>query len=712
MTSSRRFPVSAAIAIVLCLCPSVQAQGQASSIALAAAEHRPLLPQPQQISYGTGRLAIQGLEIGFAASPAAEDRFAAGDLAAALTAASGSNIAVRDGVPSGRGIVFKRTGEVAALPAKDEAPGPESRESYHVDISPEGVAITAPSSAGLFYAVQTLKQMIEDRGAVAALPQARIHDWPVFSYRGFMMDLSHGSIMRESEIQRQIDFLARWKANQYYFYSEVSIELKGYPLVNRRGRYSQEEVRRIIEYARLRHIDLVPCLEYYGHLHDLFRLERYADMAVLPHGGDLNLRHPRAEALLKDWIGQMAALFPSPWFHVGLDEPFELEAGADSAAAGSAAAGGSEPAELYRQHLLKVTELVLSHGKRMLFWADIDTGARVFSKYPELVDKLPSDVVPVPWCYDAKTDFTKWVAPFGKASKPQVIATGISAWNEIFPDFRTAFSNIDGFIAAGRKYGAIGVINTGWTDDAQSIYRTALPGIAYGAAASWQTQPMDRSTFFTTYSRQMYEDDVAREIGPALTRLSESRDLLADAIGGSTMLRFWDDALEPSRLRMTATHREQLSQARLRAEDAMEYIGRALQARPGDYTLPSLLLKAEMLDYLGMKYLYAADIAEFFRRAGPKPGRKEIWLYIEWETSYEDHSHAADLMDTITALKGDYERAWKQEWTDYRLGSAMGRWDAEYEYWRSFQVHVQDFTSHFKEGDSLPPLEAFRPRSR
>jgi hypothetical protein len=54
-----------------------------------------------------------------------------------------------------------------------------------------------------------------------------------------MMDLSHGSIMQESEIERQIDFLARWKANQYYFYSEASIELKGYPLLNRRGRYSQ-----------------------------------------------------------------------------------------------------------------------------------------------------------------------------------------------------------------------------------------------------------------------------------------------------------------------------------------------------------------------------------------------------------------------------------------------------------------------------------------
>src|SRR5690242_13641779 len=163
-----------------------------------------------------------------------------------------------------------------------------------------------------------------------------------------MMDLSHGQLLTVEEIEKQIEFLARFKTNQYYFYSELTIELKGYAIVNRKARYSQEQVRRIIEYARLRHVDVVPCLEYFGHLHDLFRLERWADMAALPHGGDINPRHPRTQAFLEDAIGQMAALFPSPWFHAGLDEPFELEV------AGSQAAGGVEASALYGEHLANV----------------------------------------------------------------------------------------------------------------------------------------------------------------------------------------------------------------------------------------------------------------------------------------------------------------------------------------------------------------------
>ncbi len=542
---------------------------------------------------------------------------------------------------------------------------------------------------------------MEGSGAAAALPEVEIQDWPALAYRGFMMDLSHGSIMKEDEIRRQIDFLARWKLNQYYFYSEASIEVKGYELINPRARYSQDQVRRIIAYARERHVDVVPCLEYYGHLHDLLRVERYSDMAALPHSGELNPRHPKVAALLADWIGQMAALFPSPWFHVGLDEPFELEA----------AAGTANPGELYREQLDRVTALVRSHGKRVLFWADIDAGARIFNKYPELISKMPADVVPVPWYYDAKPDYTSWVKPFGEAKKPQVVAPGVWCWNEVYPDFTTTFINNDGFIAAGRKYGAIGVINTGWTDDAQTIYRMALPGMAYGAIAAWQVEPVARSDFFNNYSSQMYSPEVAREAAPALIALADAREQLGQALGTATMHHFWEDPLDPRRLARAIKNREQLRQGRLRAEDALEHIDRVLNREPDDYTLPSLRLAAGMLDYLGMRYLYAADIAGFFQRAGTKPTGRDVSLYLSLETASQDHSHTADLTDTISSLKQEYEDAWNQEWTSYRRGSALGRFDAEYEYWRAFQARIRDFAGHFKQGDTLPPVESFRPKN-
>jgi hexosaminidase len=72
------------------------------------------------------------------------------------------------------------------------------------------------------------------------------------AYRGTMVDMSHGPLPTEAEIKRQLDFLARWKGNQYYLYGEAAIELDGYPLLNPEGRLTKDEVRRIIGYSRER----------------------------------------------------------------------------------------------------------------------------------------------------------------------------------------------------------------------------------------------------------------------------------------------------------------------------------------------------------------------------------------------------------------------------------------------------------------------------
>src|SRR5437764_11625520 len=104
-------------------------------------------------------------------------------------------------------------------------------------------------------------------------------------------------------------------------------------------------------------------------------------------------------------------------------------------------------------------------------------------------------------------------------------------------------------------------------------------------------------------------------------------------------------------------------------------------------------------------------MADYLRLAGSTSGSKEIWLYLELETSFQDHSHLADLMDTITSLKADYEKAWKQEWTAYRFASALGRWDAEYEYWRNLQASIREATHKYKAGETFPTLESLRPKT-
>src|ERR1035437_1757318 len=525
-----------------------------TSLASSSAAHSPLLPKPQEVQYESGTLPVQGLSIRFAAPPTAEDTFAAEQLATRLSSIGQTQIPIRKTKASGRAILLNRTGTGAALPGDKESTGPDSREAYSLKITPNGAEIRASSSAGLFYGVQTLLQMVEGSGPQAMLPAAEVRDWPALAYRGFMMDFSHGQLLRVSEIERQIDLLARFKANQYYFYSEASIEYEGYEVVNPDARYTRDEVRRVIEYARQRHVDVVPCMELYGHMHDLFRVEKFADLGLPRYGDEFDPRNPRVLAVLSDWVAQTAKLFPSPWYHVGFDEPWSLgKIGVEP---------GKDPFKTFIKVLRHVAGEAQRHGKRLMFWADINAGASTLSNHPELVRELPGGVIAVPWIYEARTNYDSFVQPLAEAGVPTVVAPGVWNWNEVFPDYHRSFININGLTAAGKKFKTLGILNTGWTDSAQTIYRQSLPGLVFGAAAGRQSGPLNTNSFFADYAAQTYPAAVAAEVAPALEELATVAERLEKILQSTTQQTFWSDPLEPGRLAQVEKHQTELRAVR------------------------------------------------------------------------------------------------------------------------------------------------------
>jgi hexosaminidase len=187
---------------------------------LAFADHSPLLPRPQQAQYGTGSVRLGGMKIVFSSAPSAEDQFAASELSKYVEQRTGVQLPIGrsgDSTAQGMTIVLDRVGatdQPLALPG--DLPGPHSKEAYDLSVTEHGVRIHAQSSAGIFYGIQTLRQLIEGSGSDAVLPQVEIHDWPSVELRGTMVHISHRPLPTEKEIERELDFLARWKENQYY----------------------------------------------------------------------------------------------------------------------------------------------------------------------------------------------------------------------------------------------------------------------------------------------------------------------------------------------------------------------------------------------------------------------------------------------------------------------------------------------------------------
>jgi hypothetical protein len=240
------------------------------------------------------------------------------------------------------------------------------------------------------------------------------------------------------------------------------------------------------------------------------------------------------------------------------------------------------------------------------------------------------------------------------------------------------------------------------------LMRMTWPGIAYGAAASWQSAPTERLAFFSDYAKQTYPIDMAPDVATALDDISKAEVALQKALGEQTMLGMWENPFASSTLKKSTEHQDSLRQTRLLAEDAEEHLRHALSSGGDPSTLASFLFGSRLLDYAGQKFQTGPELEEMWRGLGPRRPKDQVW-WNEWgsQVTYQDHSRLVDLMDAITELREEYHAQWLQEYTPYRLASALGRWDAEYESWRRLQARLEAFSKSSREGDTLPPLESF-----
>ncbi len=602
----------------------------------------------------------------------------------------GTTYTEEPGVP----LIILKSGEAGAkVPMPDEKAGPGSRESYHISVKPEAIIVAAKSDAGIFYALQTLEQMINGSKKDCSVTEAEIDDYPTLPYRGVMMDFSHGGLLTGQEIMNQIDFLAKWKMNQYYFYNEVSIEMKGYPLINYNACYSQDQIRRIVSYARLRHIDVIPFVEFYGHLHELLRLEKYSGLGIGTYGHDLDPRDPAVQVILKDWIGQYAEMFPSPFIHIGFDETWETERlkREDSTI---------HPKELYLKQLNFVAETAKGYGKKVMVWTDIS------NNYPDIIAQFPKDIIPVLWEYsDNPSSLTKWLMPVRNEHLPFFVQSGVDSWGNIYPAATYTYDNLDICLKTCRDEKAIGYITSVWTDAVQPLLRNTWLFMAYGSAGAWQNEAIDRKTFPENYCHIMYPG-ISDLMYDAFAKMSESEDWLAKCLGRHSLSEMWEDPFSSYQLKNTGLHLSDYKNAREAAEEAQEKLIEALSRGTCDSSfISSMLVNARQLHYTATRFLWARTIVERWNWNHERKSRGEKDYVMYYDINYTTHGLIVDMMDYCTGLKNEYNKAWLSENMNYRLGTISGRFDSEYLLWRNLQLKISEYINHKEGNTAIPTFE-------
>jgi hypothetical protein len=188
--------------------------------------------------------------------------------------------------------------------------------------------------------------------------------------------------------------------------------------------------------------------------------------------------------------------------------------------------------------------------------------------------------------------------------------------------------------------------------------------------------------------------------------MNRSEVTLQKVLGQDCFYELWEPPLGADRLRRSAAHREDLREARLLAEEAQTRLYSALQAGGDPESLRALLFGARMLDYAAFRYLNALEIADRWQQMASDFHPETFWHEFESEVVYQSHSRLVDQMDAVTSLREMYRDVWLAEYTPYRLGTTLGRFDAEYQYWRALQSRFRNVARGLAGETSLPPLDS------
>jgi hexosaminidase len=655
-----------------------------AGLAIKAQNHC-LMPEPQSIKWGKDKFQVAGAKVFVSAELSLREQKTIAQFIAFVKQNTGVALPITTAYnPKENLIVLKSDQSGPALPLPGEKSGNQSREAYQIHVTNNKAQLTAKTDAGLYYALQTLRQLIVDQEKNSYIPEVDIEDYPAFVYRGVMMDFSHGGLLTEAEIMNQIDLLARWKMNQYYFYNEVSIEMKGYPLINYNACYSQEQIKRIVAYGREKHMDVIPFVNFYGHLHELLRLEKYNSLGIGNYGHDLDPNDPGVQTLLKDWIKQYVNIFPSPFIHVGFDETWETErlAFADSTI---------HYKELYLKQLNFVTKAFQNYGKTVMMWTDIT------NVHPDIMSEFPKGLVPVIWEYsDKPASFTKWLIPIRKEKLPFFVQSAVDNWGNVYPAADYTYDNIDACLKISREEKAIGYITSVWTDAVQPLLRNTWLFMAYGSIGAWQTGPVDRKEFLNTYCKIMYPG-ISDQMSNGFQKMAESEASLAKCLGRHTLTEVFADPFSAHLLKNTDTHIEDYKNTRLAAEKALEYFTEALQAKTGDSAfIKTMLLNSRMSHYTASRFIWAKTIVDRWNWVYDVTlkGKKDYIMY--YDVNYSTHGLTVDMMDWCTEIREEYRKAWLSENMPYRLGTMEGRFDADYLLWHTIYTKILDYRFHNK----------------
>ena len=366
-------------ALICCLIGPVTAQqALLESGANASAERFAIVPEPLSLTPKAGYFGTE-IDVDIVTAPGDSLAFEARHLKALIRTECGmlSDIETKR-CDDGRHITLRIDPSITAP------------EGYRLEVTPDDILITGGTPRGVFYGIETLRQIISPGvKRQFTVPCVSIADEPRFPYRGMMLDPAR-NYLPVADIGRFIDAMAMYKFNVLHLHLTDDqgwrIEIRKYPRLTGGQFYTQDELRRLVKYANERNITIVPEIEMPGHT--VAALVGYPNLLCPTADAPATVRtspgldnhifcmgNDSVYTFIDDVVGEVAAIFPAEYIHVGGDAAPLVQWGACPKCQAAAAANNlADSCRMLSYFIGKVNESLERHGKKPMVWYETNEG--------------------------------------------------------------------------------------------------------------------------------------------------------------------------------------------------------------------------------------------------------------------------------------------------------------------------------------------------
>ena len=288
---------------------------------------------------------------------------------------------------------------------------PEGRmpaESYRIKVDRKGISVSYSDPAGAFYAQITLDQLLPDTMGSSSLPYCEIYDYPRFPYRGLHFDVSR-HFRSVDFLKKQIDAMAMFKMNRMHIHLTDAagwrMQIDSYPRLTQfaawrqqhtwkdwwagerlyaeegapeshGGYYTKEELRELVEYARQRHIEIIPEIEMPSHSEEV--LAAYPELGCSGQAykdSDFCVGNEEVFRFLETVLEEVMDVFPSEFIHIGGDEAGKQHwKTCPKCQKRMQDEGMTSVDELQSYMICRIERFVNSKGRRIIGWDEILQG--------------------------------------------------------------------------------------------------------------------------------------------------------------------------------------------------------------------------------------------------------------------------------------------------------------------------------------------------